>query len=608
MLLLFISIFFALVILNIFARPSAHALFQKSFVDIKMPICIIDHTGKITWQNKQFQEIFKITDTNFESQFKPKQVLNQIQVVRGQDAWSIKHIKLGKSFGVVFQPMKKEMLNWWESIPFPIGILGENNQIEECNFSLKNILTTDAVKKPITEFAPQFDIKKAQQIRGQELVWHSKIGMLPVVTWAKPYADKKLLILENRAEFIKLKNKAQEAQHLQIMGQLACSIIHDFNNLLTAISGFSEVLETSIPKNEMLTEIKRNTQQAAELAKELLNFVKKKPSEHHSCELATFLRSRKTMLQKLLGSHIKLEITANYDGWIELSQTQIEQIILNLAINSKDAMGYSLNEDDEYKPHNPKVNSFIVIQHKKHIAVKTTINNTTIEPGDYFVIEVADTGKGISKENMSKIFSPFFSTKAKGTGLGLASCLRIVQHAGGTIDFSTSALGTKFFIYLPIVLSKINSSNTTNESAEQKTTKKTLADKASQSSNKIHIMIAEDEEVIRNLTQKSLMQAGYNVTAFSNGQDAFEAMLANPNINILLTDAVLPGIDGVVLASKAQQLNPEIKVLIVSGYSYDDLAPNIKNTIQNLNHIYYLGKPFTLKALKEKVIEIASCK
>jgi|GEM_PF-3551487 len=605
MLLLSITIFCALALIYIITRKDPNALFKNAFNNLKMPVCLIDKQNKIIWQNQVFHHEFHIQhNVLFDDAFSPKHILDQMQVSNANGSWALKHVKISHGFGIIFQPMKKESINWWESIPFPIGILNEKNEIEECNVSLKNILSHNVINKSILDFAPQFNMKQAQQVAGQELVWHCKMGILPVVTWIKPYGDKKLLILENRAEFIKMKNKAQEAQHLQIMGQLACSIIHDFNNLLTAISGFSEALQDSMPKNELIAEIKRNTEQAADLAKELLNFVKRKPSEHQTCELATFLKSRVTMLQKLLGSRIKLEIKAEHDGWVELSQTQLEQIILNMAINSKDAMGYTLNEDGEYQPDDKmKVNSFTITQSKKKIAQKVKINGTQIEPGDYFIIEIADTGKGIKKENIAKIFSPFFTTKQKGTGLGLASCLRIIQHAGGTIDFITGELGTKFIIYLPIV--DANKKDPAVAEIQPATKKKTLAQKMQETdTRKINIMLVEDEEVIRNLAQKALVQEGYNVYAYASGNEALDAMIKNPNINILITDAVLPGIDGIVLAGKVQQLNAKTRTLVVSGYSYQDLAPNMAANLPNPKMAEYLGKPFTLKILKEKVAQL----
>lgn len=575
-------------------------LCQTAFSNVQLPICIIDYKGKITWQNKLFEQEFELDyNTEFKQEFEVKHILSQMQTFKNNTAWVIKHTKIGKNAYIIFQPLKKEMVNWWSSIPFPVGILNEKNEIEDHNNSFKKIFNQKAIGKHITEFAPQFNEQEAQKIKGQELVWHYKNGILPIITWVKPYNDKKLLILENRAEFIQLKNKAQEAEHLQIMGQLASSIIHDFNNLLTAINGFSEALEITLPDNEMLVEIKRNTNQAANLAKELLNFVKNKPQETQTCKLNEFLKSRQSMLQKLLGSHIKLEVTANYDGYVEISPTQLEQIILNMVLNSKDAM---LGEDYETKTNMLKIHSLSIIQHKKILPSKTKIRNTMLEAGQYFVLQITDTGKGIPQENINKIFNPFFSTKTKGTGLGLASCMRIIEHAGGTIDLATSPMGTKFLIYIPLLNEKQNHIQPLKEIEKAKPTNNEKHILQLIKNDQKTIVLAEDEEVIRNLASKILAHENFKVHSFENGKDAIEFFkTTKEHIDLLITDAVLPGIDGIELTAQAQKIQPTINTLIISGYSQADLMPNIKTKVEKIEQVKYLGKPFTLKTLKEVV-------
>lgn len=557
--------------ISILFKTKLQNLFQITFQNLQSPICIINKKGMIIWKNQKFINKFHDCPADFELTFKPKKILQHIQVVYAQNAWILEHIKVGKNFAIVFQSIKKETLNWWDTLPFPIGILNKENHIEKGNVSLRTLIGVNSGN--ILEFAQQFNIEQATSDVGQELIWRSKLGVIPIITWVKNYGDDKILILENRTEFIKLKNQAQEAQHLQIMGQLTCGIIHDFNNLLTAISGFSELLESSLPDNEMLNEIKRNTTQAANLAKELLNFVKAKTAENNLVEPAKFLISRKTMLQKLLGEKIKLEVRAseNERGLIDLSETQMEQIILNMALNGKDAM---LNGGH-----------LKIILTKNTLNAATVLHNNTLEPGKYFVIEISDTGSGIPKENINKIFAPFFSTKQKGTGLGLASCMRIVEHSGGSIDFKTSAAGTSFYIFIPV------STQTQITIAEEKNTisNQTFAPKV--------LILAEDEEVIRNLMQKTLTQAGYVIHAYSDGLEALKE-LKEKKADGLITDAILPGMDGINLTNKIQKTMPELPILIVSGYSIQDLSYNLPK------NVHYLEKPFTLKVLKEKVNSI----
>lgn len=584
-LILIVSLFSA--IIYIFKTHQQEKVFQTALLNIKLPTCIINEKGIIEWTNLYFQEEFKNLHNKhqtFEELFNIKNMFNQCFVLENGKIWKLEYFNIDENFGIIFKPARKEPINWWNNLPFPVGILNQNMEIESANLSLQSILGDDYESKTLIELAPEFDLKQAQHINGQELLWHSKVGIIPVTTWVHVYDDKYVLILENKIEFIKLKNKAQEAQHLQIMGQFASSIIHDFNNLLMAISGLSDSLESIIPKNETLNLIKENTHHASNLANELLNFVKNKERESQVCDAAQFLNSRLGMLQKMLGSQIEIEISAKYDGLIELSPTQLEQIILNMAINSKDAMIQSGN----------KKNKFKITQKKVKFLEKTKIRSAWLEPGAYFAIEISDNGEGIDADNIKKIFSPFFSTKEKGVGLGLASSLQIVQHAGGTIDFSTSNLGTKFIIYLPIKA----------QVREKEQTKILAQSVETHNQADTDIIFAEDEEVILSLAKKALMQEKYIVSGHSCGQDALNAMKENPKTKVLITDAMLPDIDGITLAQKAQQINKEIKIIIISGYSYDSLWPNIKQQLDNINNVYYLGKPFTLKTLKMKINQI----
>lgn len=544
--------------------------FRITFEALYTPVCIINSESKIIWKNKIFCEKFASNIVNIE-EFEPKKILHNIQVTYDNDAWTLQHIQLQKNFAVIFQPIKAHTFNWWDSLPFPIGILNKNNYIVQGNENLKKLLGTNHGN--IKDFANKFNLKDANSEIGQELVWKSKFGIIPIITWIKNYGDDKILILENRSEFIKLKNKAQEAQHLQVMGQLTCGIIHDFNNLLTAISGFSEMLETTLPDNDMLNEIKRNTIQAANLAKELLNFVKSKNSEQNLTDPVKFLLSRKIMLQKLLGEKIKIEISVNEKegSLIDLSDTQMEQIILNMSLNGKDAM--------------PNGGTIRIKLQKQTIVPSIKIRNHVLASGTYFIIEISDTGTGIDKENLAKVFAPFFSTKEKGTGLGLASCMRIINHVGGIIDFKTSHNGTSFYIYAPVSSHKTLNITNLNEN-EAKTSEHAFSKKT--------LVLVEDEEAIRNLMEKTLTQAGYIVHSYSDGLKALQD-LKKMRADGLITDAIVPGIDGIGLTETVRKIKPNLPILIVSGYSLEDLTPNLPN------NVHYLEKPFTLKILKDKV-------
>ncbi len=535
-----------------------------------LPVCEIDHNNLIIWKNNKFKKIFDINENNQMHSFSFKvKLIGSVNFTEFKSIqYKIIKEKIGKSCFVILHPISLDSVSIWKDLPFAIALCDTNYNILDINETFKSVMKIESGN--IKSFTNNFDENKAK--KGQEVLWQSAYGVIPMLTWIKNFEDKKLLIFESRLELIKLKNQAQEAQHLQVLGKLASGIIHDFNNLLTAINGFSELLEFNIGSNEILKEIQRNTNQAANLAKELLNFVKEKPAEKKTTDLNEFLNARKFMLQKIMGEKIKVEIISNEKGSIDISETQLEQIVLNMAMNSKDAM---LNGG-----------TFLIKVKKMQLKSPTAINKfTLLDQGQYFEIEIADTGEGISKDHIHKIFSPFFSTKIKGTGLGLSSCMRIIQHANGTITLKTSSSGTTFLIYLPISVNNVIK----QVQLESENLKTPL--------NPKRLLLVEDEEVIRNLAAKALQHEGYIIETSDNGLDALE-IIKKGEIDGLITDGILPGLDGIILAKKVKEIFPKMKILIVSGYSVEDLTKSLPE------NVFYLPKPFTLKLLKEKVNSI----
>jgi len=409
--------------------------FTMHFQSFFLPVCLINNSGKILWCNKTFIAKFdNLKNFYFKETFNPEKIMDEVIATKNNTSWKLQHINIKKNFAVIFSKIKEDEIKWWNDLPFPTALINKNNEIEEANSNFNKLIDT---YKNLSQLIKNFGKAKS----GKELLWQTKAGLAPILTWIKPYKDQKIIFLENRIEIIKLKNQAQESQHLQVLGQLSCNIIHDFNNLLTAIYGFTEILETSIPNNEMLIEIKRNAKQASSLAKELLNFVKEKPNELKIVNPGEFLKKSQKMLQKLLTENVNLEIIVETNKLIEISETELEQIILNMVLNSKDAI------KDQGK--------LSIHLSKKTFKDATKINSiSSLEKGDYIIIKIQDTGSGISKENINKVFTAFFSTKQKGSGIGLSSCLRIIQHAGGGIDLKSSTKGTTFIIYLPVSTKK----------------------------------------------------------------------------------------------------------------------------------------------------------
>lgn len=564
-------LFIALFGFHFFFKNKLKNEVYKIYNNLNNPVCIIDSKNRIVWKNESFSKKFhKIkNDDNFKENFAPKNLMNKSIATYENEELLIYHKKYQDKFVISFE--KFQELGSLNEIPYPIALIDKNNKIIEANYAFEDMIGAKIYKEQIEKFAKKFELDIQKMENGKEIIWQTLTGIAPIITWVKPYKDNYLIFLENRIEFIKVKNKAQEAQHLQILGQLASSITHDFNNLLTSISGFTEMLEEKLPYDDSLKQIKRNVEQASQLTKELLNFVKEKPVEQKTSEPKILIPIIAVMLKKLLGSKVDFKYNCATNGIVPISDTQLEQIILNMALNSKDAMqdggSFSIKTNSEY-----------------FYSDKVIMKNKSLKKGNYFVIEFKDTGSGISQENIQKIFSPFFSTKTKGTGLGLASCIRIAEHANGGINFTTSESGTTFFVYLPIL---------EKQSIEKKQgiIKSTLEFDENTSKK---VILVEDEELIRNLMKKSLEQEGYIIAPFSNGADALNA-IKNENFDILISDAVLPGIDGTQLAHAAYSKSNKSKILIVSGYSLEDLGSKLP---ANVN---YLAKPFALKDLKEKL-------
>lgn len=578
--LLYLIIFLLLLIVYItYNKNHKKEMFIEMFTNNSQPTFIINNnTRNIVWFNQSFQIHFpNISKYESIDALKPVFLLKHIQISSKKNEWIANNTLLKNETGVVLSLTNKSDFKWWLDLPFPIAILTDHYEIEDENNHFKELIGKSQYKNNIEELRNLMEI--ATHNSNQEMILYSSDGVYPSRVWIIPFKTKNLIFIENRIEYIKLKNKAQESQHLQILGQLTSSIIHDFNNLLTCIYGFTEILEEKLPSDDNLDQIKTNVEQAKNLSDELLNFIKEKPIENQQIEPKKYIPKIKAMLQKLLGEKIKLEINANTSGFIRISETQLERILLNMVINSKDAM--------------PNGGIFKINTSEQHIPTHIKVTEEkTLPPGVYYIIDVSDNGTGIAPENISKVFQSFFTTKIKGTGLGLTSCLKIAEHAGGTIKLTTSHKGTTFSIIIPLI--KLSENDIKTLKKEQKTPENDI--KIEEKEEKKTIILVEDEEPIRNLVKKSL-QSQYIIHDFSDGKTALKA-IKELDFDCLITDAVLPEIGGVQLAQATKEKNPEIKICIVSGYDLKSLSSELPP------QTVYIGKPFTLKKLKETINNI----
>ncbi len=381
-----------------------------------------------------------------------------------------------------------------------------------------------------------------------------------------------------------------QSQKMQAMGQLAGGIAHDFNNLLTAIIGFCDLLLLRhSPGDQSFTDImqiKQNSNRAANLVRQLLAFSKQQTLQPQMLNVSEILTEVSVLLQRLVGVNVNLSIIHGRDlGVIKVDKGQFEQVIINLVINARDAM----NEKGIINVKSSNMN----------YSEDTHVGHDIIPKGNYVEIEVDDNGCGISEENMSRIFDPFFSTKelGRGTGLGLSTVYGIVKQTGGYIVVNSElGKGTNFKVIFPY----FSPHETTIDHEKGKPTENS-ADLTGYGS----ILLVEDEDAVRLFGARALRDKGYRVVEARDGQEALNYLESIENepenkIDLLITDVVMPVMDGVELVKQVHQKLPDLDIIYISGYAEDSFR---KKVGQDTN-IHFLPKPFSLKELARKVKDV----
>ena len=385
-----------------------------------------------------------------------------------------------------------------------------------------------------------------------------------------------------------LEARVTQAQKMEAVGNLAGGIAHDFNNVLTAIIGFSDLLlQTHRPSDPAYKDIK-NIQSAANraagLVANLLGFSRKQTQQVTLIDLGEFTAEMAPILRTSVGEKIELKIQAERDLWyVRADKSQIFNVILNLAGNARDAMGTGgkLN----IRTRNVTERESLKMTHAGFI------------PGEYVLVEVADTGTGMSADVMAKIFEPFFTTKGigKGTGLGLASVYGIVKQSGGFIlPESEIGKGTAFKVYLPRHMPEQADVDAAHAKAAVKRDMK-----AADLTGTGRVLLVEDEVEVRQFAVRALKRQGYQVLEAADGVEALEIMAANEGtVDIVVSDVVMPEMDGPTLFKELRRRNPAIKVIFVSGYPNEAFRESL-----GTDDFAFLPKPFSLPQLAQKVKE-----
>jgi CheY-like chemotaxis protein len=376
------------------------------------------------------------------------------------------------------------------------------------------------------------------------------------------------------------------AQKMEAIGRLSGGIAHDFNNLLGVIMGYSQVMKRSLgpahSSYEHAEEIEKASQRAVSLTRQLLAFSRQQVLEPAILNLNALVSDMEKMLPRLIGEDIKLNlILAPTLGQAKADQGQIEQVVMNLAVNARDAM--------------PGGGKLIIQTANVELDVAYTLEHPGSKPDRYVMLAVTDTGIGMDPETQAHIFEPFFTTKErdKGTGLGLATVYGVVKQSGGYIAVdSEKGKGASFSVYLPRVEQAV--------AVPEASPAKTLTLQGSET-----ILLVEDAEPLRKLAHMFLKDNGYQVLTAADGEEALQVARQHAApIQLLLTDVVMPGINGRVLAERLAPWQLGMKVLYMSGYTDSFIAGH--GVLEAGTHL--LHKPFTEEALMRKVREVLDAK
>jgi len=401
-----------------------------------------------------------------------------------------------------------------------------------------------------------------------------------------------LLSLADTTEETRLKRQVAQATKMQAVGQLAGGVAHDFNNVLTAIIGYCDLMLLRHTPGDSdyddIQQIKANSNRAASLTRQLLAFSRQQTLQPEVIQLPDVISEVSQLLKRLLGAKITLKTHHDRElGPVRADPRQLEQVIVNLAVNARDAIQARGGEN---------ATGTLSFSTRRVSAGDIRRTGSEIIPaGDYTVLIAEDTGGGIPPANLPKIFEPFFTTKeqGKGTGLGLSTVYGIVKQSGGFIfaDNVTGAdgkvRGARFTIYLPV-----------HEGTEEDE-RKAGEEEQREWSGGGRILLVEDEDMVRAVAERALTRQGYIVITAADGDEGVEAVRNNPDFDLVVSDVVMPSMDGPAMAREIRQLAPGLPVLFMSGYAEEQLRREI-----DIEKMHFIPKPFSVQQIAAKVGEV----
>ncbi len=491
---------------------------------------------------------------------------------------------------------------FFEEAPLAIVFIDQDFKIQTHNHAFKNMILLTSGSLQNRDFSRYIVEEERQDFHTNLKTFAQKESFAPfevhlipqdesdtplsVRIFARKLANSENIVLYclDLTQQKNLEEQFAQSQKMQAVGQLAGGIAHDFNNLLTAIIGFCDLLllrhKPGDPSFADITQIQQNSNRAANLVRQLLAFSRQQTLRPEVQDLADILTEVSHLIRRLIGTNIELNLTHGDDlGLIKVDVNQMEQVLVNLAVNARDAMedGGILNIETS------------MFTNKKPMPM----GEDKMPAGTWIKLDVSDTGTGIPDKILKRIFDPFFTTKdvGQGTGLGLATVHGIIRQTEGFLQVnSTVGKGTRFSIYFP---------EASPEDSPEKI-EHTKPTEAKDLTGSARILLVEDEDPVRLFSTRALTNKGYDVLEANGGATALDLLdkVDLSSIDLLITDVMMPDMDGPTLAQKIRKKRPDLKIIFMSGYTEEKLKEHMGE------NIWFLAKPFTLKVLAETVKEV----
>ena len=540
----------------------------------------------------------------------PVRLIHQVIFDSVGDPGASRTLVLNRSIGTSVDEAQRiaevRFTRFFNNSPFGIATVSSEGLILRMNPSFARLLPKepsaemDDVKHSLWSIIPDSEhnalrsrLHLALEGRGDlppldlQLALHNRSARIYVINFnvGGQQRDEAIVYVLDTTDQRALEAQFAQAQKMQAVGELAGGVAHDFNNVLQGILGYADLLlanhRPTDPSFQDIMQIKQNANRAAGLVRHLLAFSRRQTLRPVVVHFTEVLSDLSTLLKRLLGQRVELDIRHDRELWpVKADPTQFEQVIVNLAVNARDAM--------------PNGGNLNIRTSNVTAAASRLLGDTSIPPVDYVMVEISDTGEGIEADILDKIFEPFFTTKevGKGTGLGLSMVYGFVKQSGGYILCdSTIGQGTRFRILLPRFIASEQVAPAPEEISVQKPV---IVDLSGQGT----VLLVEDEDAVRAFGARALTQRGYKVLEAASGIEALEVLEENDRqVDLIVSDVVMPEMDGPTFLREARARGISAKIIFVSGYAEEAFSKNMPEG----EEFGFLPKPFSLKQLIETV-------